>query len=379
MVKYNVVDAIFKKHKCTLLMSEEEFNLKKRFVKEKYKYIASCGHHHEKLLDTFKHRSQGVNCPKCVLLKQSINQTEKCKLNPLSNLNLEHTSLVYFRNIIKDKFDIKINGEACLADCCIKPKNITEDLWLMVQMKSTAKPRSKSYCFDCHSNYINCIIMCICASDEKMWVFDGNTIITKNISIGLGKSKYDEFEITTDTIHDKLTYYYNTLPKYDFETIDTPINPQHKLEREYRIYRETMIPCINFIRNERHGLVYDFIINGLKIQEKVCSKKKNRNGTEFHLNKSNGKVDRIHQMVSYQKGDNDFYWLNVNDKKYFYIIPEDELIIRNYINVDKTTTITLTPNSKKGNNIWANEYLFDYTNITEIDEQKLKKMFQLEN
>ena len=84
-------------------------------------------------------------------------------------------------------------------------------------------------------------------------------------------------------------------------------------------------------------------------------------------------------MVSYQKGDNDFYWLNVNDKKYFYIIPEDELIIRNYINVDKTTTITLTPNSKKGNNIWANEYLFDYTNITEIDEQKLKKMFQLEN
>ena len=245
----------------------------------------------------------------------------------------------------------------------------------MVQMKSTEKPRSNNaYKFNYRSKYINCIIMCICESDKKIWIFNGNTMITKGITIGLKKSKYDEFEITKDTIHEKLTQYYNTFPKYDFETIDIPITSNQKLERENRIYRETMIPCINFIRNERQALVYDFIVNGYKVQEKVSSKMKNGNGTHFHLDKSNGKKN----FTSYKTGDNDFYWLNVNNKQHFYIIPEDILISKKFINTDKTSSIFLTPNSKINNNIWANEYLFDYTNITEIDIQKLKTMFHIE-
>ncbi len=67
----------------------------------------------------------------------------------------------------------------------------------------------------------------------------------------------------------------------------------------------------------------------------------------------------------------------MNNKKDFYIIPEHELLSRNIINTDKSASITLNPNSKKGKNTWVNEYLFDYTNITELDIQKLKKMFHL--
>ena len=182
-------------------------------------------------------------------MKQSIDK----KLNPLSNQELEFDSIEYLKTIIEDTFDVKFNGEGCLADCCIKPKHITEDSWLMVQIKSTAKPSSLRYKFDCHSKYINCIIMC------------------------------------------------------------------------------------------------------------------------FTLEKHNGRKKRI----SYQQGDNDFYWLNVNNKQHFYVIPEHELISRNYINIDKRSSISLNPNSKKGNNIWANEYLFDYTNITKMDEEKLKKMFHI--
>ena len=100
-----------------------------------------------------------------------------------------------------------------------------------------------------------------------------------------------------------MTFYYNELQKYDFETIDTPINPEQKLEKEYRIYREKIITCFSFTNNERQGLVYDFIINNFKIQEKVCSKKKNVNGTTFTLDKRNGKI----KSISYRKGDNDFY------------------------------------------------------------------------
>ena len=192
--------------------------------------------------------------------------------------------------------------------------------------------------------------MCICASDKKMWIFDGNTITTNSINIGLKKSKNDKYEITKDTIHEKIIHYYNEFPKYDFETTDIPITKKCQLEYEYRKYREKMISCLTFINNERQGLVYDFIVNEFKVQEKVITKKKNRNDITFSLDKSNGRINGgggCMQYTSYKTGDNDFYWLNVNNKKQFYIIPEHELLTRNYINIDKQSSITLNPDSKK--------------------------------
>ena len=299
MVSFNDVKAEFVKHGCILLMSEEEFNIKKsRTTKEKYKYTAQCNHNNEICFHNFKHLSQGINCLTCVNLEKSINQKEKYRLNPLLSHEMEFDSIEYLITLIGDSFDVKFNGEDCLADCCIKPKYITEDKWIKVQMKSTEKPliNGGGYKFNCcrrHSNYENCIIMCICASDKKMWIFDGNIITIKCISIGIIKSKKDDFEITTNIIHETITHYYNTFPKYDFETIDTPITQGCQLEREYCIYRETMITCLNFIRNERQALVYDFIVNGLKVQEKVRTQNKNRNSTSFTLVKRNGIINGV--------------------------------------------------------------------------------------
>ena len=374
-IKYIEIKKEFEKHNCILLMTEEEFNQESRTVSEKYKYTASCKHQHEIMFKHFKDDSQGRICPDCSNIKKSVDKIEQYKLNPVLPNELEYNSIEYFKMIIGDKFDVKFNSEACLSDCCIKPKHITEDLWLMVQMKSTAKPGG-SYKFVNCSNYTNCIIMCICECDKKMWVFDGNiNINTESISIGTTKSKNDEFEITKDTIHEILTHYYNTFPLYDFETTDIPISLNHKLEWEYRKFRETTITCLQFIRNERQGLVYDFIVNGLKVQEKVNSIKKGETGTGFTLKKSNGSINHIKQWTSYKTGDNDFYWLNVNNKQHFYVIPEHELISRKYIDTDKKTVITLNPASnKKCKNSWTNEYLFDYT---KLDGEKLKKMFNL--
>ena len=109
----------------------------------------------------------------------------------------------------------------------------------------------------------------------------------------------------------------------------------------------------------------------MKVFWTVSSKTKNKNFYEFKLNKSNGK----NKKTSYKTGDNDFYWLNLNNKQHFYIIPEHELLTRNIINIDKTSSICLTPDSKRNNKTnWANGYLFDYT---KIDEKKLKIMFHL--
>ena len=72
-----------------------------------------------------------------------------------------------------------------MADLAIKPKNISDDLWIMIQVKSTIKP-TRDYGFKCSDRYKNCIILCICQSDKRMWAIDGDTITVKNkIAIGL--------------------------------------------------------------------------------------------------------------------------------------------------------------------------------------------------
>ena len=66
---------------------------------------------------------------------------------------------------------------------------------MMIQVKSTYKP-TRDYSFKC-KEYKNCIIFCLCDSDKKMWILNGNSITVKNkIAIGLNKSKYDDNEVT---------------------------------------------------------------------------------------------------------------------------------------------------------------------------------------
>ena len=120
MVKYNEVKEKFKEHGCQLLMTEEEFNQKKRIINEKYKYTAKCGHNHEvwfynvnRLIPT------SLFCPKCSNMNHSKNQKEKYRLNPVSTNELEYMNIIYLKTRIDDSFDVKFNNEGCLADCCI--------------------------------------------------------------------------------------------------------------------------------------------------------------------------------------------------------------------------------------------------------------------
>ena len=161
-------------------------------------------------------------------------------------------------------------AEGCLADFAIKPKKIDEDKWLMVQMKNTSKPL-RDYGFTplniinrtpkghpvqcsratlpenqlyqapikdgrpdsnvhrckCSNRYHDCAILCVCLSDKRMWLLNGNEItVSKKIAIGLKKSKYSINEITTKTIVQQLTNYYDNLPLLPYNVINiyTPGN-----------------------------------------------------------------------------------------------------------------------------------------------------------
>ena len=110
-----------------------------------------------------------------------------------------------------------------------------------------------------------------------------------------------------------------------------------------------MVKCITFTNHDMQGKVYDFMINGYKVQEKVASN--TRKGDIFPLDKNNSRGKNI----SYQKGDNDFYWINCQDKKRFYVIPEKVLIDHKYINQPKQCTLVINKISLE----WLKEYKFN--------------------
>lgn len=223
MVTFNEVKKTFESKGCQFLISEEEFNKTKHSTTEKYKYIASCGHPHKVWLNVFRHRSTGVICPKCVISNDAIRQKEQAIIDPIKNLNLEYKNIKYFQDLVSNTFDVKITREGCLADIAMKPVDTDADLWIRIQVKSNEKPL-RDYGFKCDNRYPNCIILCICHSDKRMWALDGNNInVSNKIAIGLHKSKYSENEITMKNLHDKFKSFYETYPKYDFHTINTCI------------------------------------------------------------------------------------------------------------------------------------------------------------
>jgi hypothetical protein len=140
-------------------------------------------------------------------------------------------------------------------------------------------------------------------------------------------------------------------------------------EKTFRKIREEKIKHIKFVNNDMEGLPYDFKVKEFKVQEKVASFN-NKNGVTFFLYKNNGKDNGKRQFTSYKKDDNDFYWLNLPDKKHFYVFPQEILINYGYVNSNrKQLKFSFNTIKKKD---WKLDYLFEYDNI---DEKRLLDLF----
>ena len=363
-----------------MITSIEEYNSKKQISKNacvKVHYKASCGHEHDVFSNSFIGRLSGVKCPSCKS-KENANK-KRGKMNTEDGqcifMKQQDDSIEYVTNIIKSDFIVKNMVEGCLTDFAIKPKNINEDKWLMIQMKTTEKPL-RDYGFNFSNRYHDCAILCVCLSDKRMWLLNGNEItVSKKIAIGLKKSKYSINEITTKTIVQQLTNYYDNLPLLPYDVINIPISFCQQKEQEYRTFYHGKCDFLSFEYNNKSNVVYDFKINGFKVQEKIGTYRKRRNGAIiFTLYKSNGSVDGIRKLQSYKVGDNDFYWLNFPDKRYFYVLPEHELIKYNYLadglQKGKKTICVNIKNSVTSN--FDNKYIFDLENI---DKDRLTTLF----
>jgi hypothetical protein len=364
----SVVNKFFEKQ-CLLTMSKEEFIENYKNNNCKIKYNASCGHENIVSYKNFTTLNQGINCPKCVNKNTGLKLKELRTGENKNNLLQELNGINYFKEVIGDHFTTIKSFDGCKADIAIKKFEEIEDLWLGIQVKTTNKKTEREqYYFKLNNGeYDNCLLLCICDEDKKMWLIPYDEVKgLKTIGVAQ-KSKYNKYEVNKETLIEKLNYYYNLINKFEFKILDTPTSTTQQQEQKYRNIREIKINFIKFKNNDMEGFVYDFMIGSKKVQEKVgtiC--KNNLNSYFFNLSKYDCRIDGKCKNKCYEKHDNDFYWLNCKNGK-FYVIPEDALLENGYIGKDsKKEKLYVSPTNQ--NTEWCNEYLFDYNNV---DKEKL--------
>jgi hypothetical protein len=369
---YKIIVEEFNKRNCTLLTTKEEHNeILKTSKKTMYKlnYIASCGHNHIVFYNVFKSRGTGIICPSCKNKEIGNIIKEKIKNNELSKIytiEQEHNFIKNICELLETNFEIIKAFDGCNIDLIFRPKNITEDKWVGIQVKTT-NVRHLTYSFHINNIYKDCLLLFYCCEDENMWLIPENIIENQTkISIGYYKSKYNIYKVNKDTISDSLNEYYYNTSKFSFEKLDTPNCIYQQREKEFRKYREEKIDFIKFEYDNIEGTVYDFKIGNFKIQEKVIKISENNNCI-FQLCKNNGRINGKQNQTHYDIGNNDFYWLNCDNKKIFFVIPEKILINKGVIgnSTDKKSIffkITVKEILHK-NSSWLQPYMFDYENI----------------
>jgi len=371
---YELMSSQFENKKCKLSYTKEEMEECYVNNKQKLKYIASCGHQNEVSWKNFNGLNQGINCPSCVDKNTGIKLKEFRTGDNKNALQQEYNNINYFKGLIENHFTIIKTFDGCKADIAIKKTTEINDLWLGIQVKTTNKKTDREqYYFRLNNGkYDNCILLCICDEDKKMWLIPYEEVDgLKTIGIAK-KSKYNKYEVNNNNLIEKINNYYELSNTFSFDILDTPTSNCQKQEQEFRKIRESKINFIEFKNNDIEGLVYDFMICSKKIQEKVGSITHNNvNSYSFNLSKNTGRINGKCCHGPYEEGDNDFYWLNCKNNL-FYVIPEDALIVNGYVGKDiKKEKLYVSQTNE--NTEWCNAYLFDYNNV---DKERLLKIIQ---
>lgn len=374
----NIVDE-FNKRNCKLLTTKEEHReimINSKKCNYKLNYTASCGHTHIVFYNVFKSRGTGIVCPSCKNKKTGNNKKDKMINNELSkicNIEQEYKFIKNFQEFIKNDFEIIKAFDGCNVDIIYRPKIITDDKWVGIQVKTT-NVRHLTYSFHINNTYNNCLLLFYCCEDDTMWLIPENIIGTqKKVSIGYYKSKYNIYKVNKDNIINKLNELYNITSKFIFDVLNNPTNFYQQREQIFKKYREEKIQFINFQYDEMEGTVFDFKIFNFKIQEKVAKLCDKQNIYTFFLCKNNGSLNK-HQ---YDIGDNHFYWLNCDNKQTFFVIPENILIDKRFIgnkieNKNRQFLKITVKEELNHKSSWLQPFMFNYETINhDINKNRL--------
>lgn len=371
---------------CTFRWTESDFNESYKTSKSIIPIVSKCGHDTEVQCSNFMHKNTGILCKKCTL----INVSKSVKGISKDYILQEYNVVKALQILTCAKFRFEIMTEGCLVDFAIKPNHIEDDLWLPIQLKTTLKHSHGLYSFSINKKYKDMIVILFAIEDQKIWIFNGNDIdVIKKINIGVKSSIYSKNEVNFIHLCEYLERLYDLHRNFHLELafLNIPISESAQKASDMNRFVETTFSMLNFKYPEIGGTIYDRIINNTyKIQDKVatCYFKKKQNNSEYRempcymVNLSrNSNIS-----CKYKKGDNDFYWIHLPDKKGAYIFPENVLIEKGIVGcADKIRHLNLFPYhtrnqmiKNKVKNVWVNDYLYFYDSTN--DKEKIQKLFE---
>ena len=362
---------------CKILTTFEQFEEKRKLsLNNSYHYvriefIGICGHTSSAIVTNFLCRSTGIRCKKCV----KENTYSILKKVSLESSRTESESIILLISYLSNFYKVVRTKEGCLADLAISNSSVN-DKYIAVQVKSTNKMSHNMYSFrSFKKEYKNMIIICICQSDNKIWVIPFNEInVTSNVNISV-KSKYNKYLVENN----------NEINKYiDKYCIDYQINnleellvsPCKLLQREqyYVKKREQYINFIKYKYPDIQNTRTDFIVNNKKIQKKVCSLYKFKNKKDKYIvwfSSNNGTENKKRKYRTYCLGENDYYWLHSSIDDRFWIIPEKILYEKGFIANNNEIK------NRKCLNLFTNKWLIDYEyNYKYYKYKDIIKLFQ---
>jgi hypothetical protein len=386
MKQYNYVKKIIEDNECALITTFEDFELRRESVLDKsYLYvrvdfIGICGHNSSAVFTNFKSRGTGKRCKECV--KKETNNTLKKNVNLMSHIT-EYKSVELITKYLSSYYDIERTNECCRADLAIKEKGKDTDEWIPVQVKSTDKLCHKMYSFrGLKEEYKDMLLICVCNSEEKIWVIPYNELKINCSTLNISEySKYNEYGCGNNLI----LYHYIDLHKdkcmrQQLDECLLPLGDLQKREQEYVKKRVKYIEFLKFESLSLQNTPTDFIVNGKRVQEKVCGYDNVKPCLVAHLASNNGKKENgTRKFRTYKLGENDYYWLNSSIDDRFWIIPENILYDMGYIS-DKDTTkkntvlrIRVNKENNYGVREWIKEYEYNYNNP---NKEKIMKLFE---
>jgi len=353
---------------CTIISTEEEYRVQKKH--KKIKFVAQCGHANEVFWTNLK-KGSGLICKPCMDKKRGILKLDEMKDDKHMYARRGFEGMQSVLQRLTSHFDHVVTGECCLADAVIRPKGVSDDKWLRIQFKTTYQPLHGLYSFKIRNTYTDCIVLCYCTSDDRIWMFLGNQLTKKTLNIGLtDKSIFSKYEVKWDNVNVQLLEFYRSVKLTTCEDADTPITENSRLEKENRTKREVCYALP--YKYSDFPVHHDFILNGYKVQEKTLSVRhdKTTNGFNVALHRNT----RL-GFKPYDKGMNDFYWLHLPNNDGFYIIPEHVLEYHKYIMVEgkQDGRRSLFINRNPGDR-WYNDYEYSYK-TTPIE--KIKEIFNI--
>ncbi len=366
----------FQDKNCELTTTEDEFCLLNNLYNCKFSFKASCGHYNTVTLTNFVHKGSGVICKDCMKERVTHKLVEFNKNNdkPASKSFVQESDVFNkFNNLLSSELDIIKTHEGCSADFIIKPKNIEEDKWMGIQLKTTQGICHNLYSFKLHINgnktnnkYENMIILCHCVSDNSTWLipFDKISHIKNSLNIGLTeKSVYNKYKTEIEKVSEMLITYYEIMQLDISNNFMIPKNIYQQREIEYRKIREEYCNFLSFEYPEIEQCYYDFKINNKNIQEKVSLKKQNRkNSYIVYMFRSNCNERKKHYLL----GMNDYYWIHIPKSDIFYILPETELLKNGFIkdpNINSDSNKMILHIGLDSEKSWYCKYKFNYKKL----------------